>query len=126
MSSREEELLEELVKWVRLLGMQEVKGVLLDALKYDDEEKEKAAMIAYQLTNGENSTKDIAEYIPFSYRWVSYRHNEWVTLGIIDKKSHQEPYEHIISLDSVGIEYPEISEAKQSSEEELDTETQPE
>lgn len=116
MSDRQIELLEEAVKWLRLMGIQEARDVVNEALSYDDSEKEEAAKIAYQLSNGENTTSDIAEYIPFSYRWVSYRQTEWKKIGILDKSGPQEPYEHILSLDDLGIESPEIPEPEQKEE----------
>ena len=116
MSSRTEDLMEEMVKWLRFMGTQEARDVISDALSYDDKEKEEAAKIAYQLTNGKNTTRDIAEYIPFSYRWVSYRHSDWATLGIIEKESEQAPYKHLIPLDAIGIEYSEIPESNGTSQ----------
>jgi len=110
MSLSEAELLEEMLKWLKFLGVQEAQDVVLEALSFDDEEKERAARITYQLTNGENSTKDIERYIAFSYRWVSSRHQEWATLGIVEKDGPQAPYEHILTLDELGIDYPEIPE----------------
>lgn len=108
MSKSQEELLEKLLKWTRLMGMQEARNVIPKALEDEDDDREAAAKIAYQLTDGENTTSDIAEYIPFSYRWVSYRQNEWANLGIVSKSEPQAPYEHIISLDAIGVEYPDI------------------
>lgn len=113
MSISNSELLEEMVKWLRFMGRQEARDVVLEALSFEDEEKERAVRITYQLTNGHNSTKDIEQYIPFSYRWVSSRHQEWATLGIVEKERAQAPYEHILSLDELGIDYPEIPEPEQ-------------
>jgi predicted transcriptional regulator len=108
MSDRQTELLEEAVKWLRLMGIQEAYEVIQDVLSSDDEEWQNSARITYELSNGDNTTKDIAQYIPFSYRWVAYRQREWANLGIIHKEGAQEPYEHIISLDELGIDYPSI------------------
>lgn len=108
MSGDEEEILQEILKWLKFMGRQEARDVVESALSYDDEEKERAARITYQLTNGKNSTKDIARHISFSYRWVSSRHQEWATQGIVEKDGVQSPYEHILTLDELGIESPEI------------------
>jgi len=110
MSKSEAELLEEMLKWLKFLGRQEARDVVFDALSFDDQEKERAAKITYQLTNGENSTKDIERYIAFSYRWVSNLHQEWASMGIVEKDGPQDPYEHILTLDELGIDYPEIPE----------------
>lgn len=109
MGSAETEVMGEILKWLEFMGRQEAVGVVMDALDFDgDEEKERAAKITYQLTNGENSTRDITKQVSFSQGWVSNRHQEWATLGIVRKDSPSSPYEHILSLDELGIDYPEI------------------
>lgn len=113
MDENETEVMEEILKWLEFMGRQEAVAVVTDALDFGgDVKRERAARIAYQLTNGENSTRHIAEHIPFSKDWVSDRHQEWATMGIVRKDGSQSPYEHILSLDELGIDYPEISEAE--------------
>lgn len=111
MGRTEPELLEEILRWLKFMGRQEARKVVAEALHYDGEDREKAAKIAYQLTNGENTTKDIARHISFSYKWVSERHIEWAKQGIVEKDGQQSPYEHILSLDELGIAHPEIPES---------------
>lgn len=111
MGKTEVELLEEILRWQKFMGRQEARGVVSDALSFDKEDRQEAARITYQLTNGENTTKDIEQYIPFSYKWVSNRHQEWAKLGIVEKDGRSAPYKHILSLDELGIDYPEIPEA---------------
>lgn len=108
MQDRQTKLLEEAVKWLRIMGKQEARELAGEALSYDDQDKQEAAEIAYELSNGENTTKEIAEYIPYSYRWVSYRQTEWAKLGILEKEGPQRPYSHIASLEDLGMEAPEI------------------
>lgn len=110
MDSKEVLLLEEAVKWLKFIGRNEAKDVVKDALEFKDKKKTRDAKIVYQLTNGQNSTKDIEKYISFSYRWVSTRHQEWANLGIVEKESQQSPYKHILPLDELGISYPDIPE----------------
>lgn len=105
-----EDTLEEMLKWLKFMGRQEARNVVANALSYEDEEKEKAAKITYQLITGENSTKDIEKYIPFSYKWVSTRHQEWATQGIVEKTGGQGFYQHLLTLDELGIDYPKIAE----------------
>lgn len=111
MPKNELEVLEEMLRWLKFMGRQEARGVVSDALVFEDEEKERDAKIVYQLTNGENTTKDIEEHISFSYKWVSDRHQEWAKLGIVEKESMQSPYEHILSLDELGIPHPDIPQS---------------
>ena len=110
MAEDELDTLEEMLKWLKFLGRQEARDVIDRALSYEDDEKERAAKIAYQLTNGMNSTKDIDPYISFSYKWVSNRQQEWATQGLVEKPAPNAPYEHILTLDELGIDYPEIPE----------------
>lgn len=116
MSDQQTELLEEAVKWLRIMGIREAREVASEALSYSDNGKTEAAKIVYELSNGENTSKDIARYIPFSYRWVSYRQNEWKKMGIIEKEGPQDPYIHIASLEDLGIERPEIPDPEAKEE----------
>jgi hypothetical protein len=116
MVDKQNDLLKEMAKWLRFMGMREAREVVENALTYDDKEKEKDAKITYQLTNGENRTSDIEKYISFSYRWVSSRHQEWAKIGIVEKEGPQEPYKHIISIDALGIDCPDIPEPDEDEE----------
>lgn len=116
MSNEQTELLEEAVKWLRILGKREARELAVEALSYDNEEKQESAKIVYELSNGDNTTKDIAQYIPYSYRWVSYRQNEWRKLGILEKERSQGPYTHITSLENLGMDPPEIPDIESSEE----------
>lgn len=113
MADRHVELLEEAVKWLRLMGIQQAHEVIEEELTHEDEEWQDSARITYQLSTGENTTKDIAQYISYSYRWVSYRQRKWANLGIVHKEEQHEPYEHIISLDELGIDYPRIPDTSE-------------
>lgn len=122
MDKKEVQLLEEAVKWLKFIGRNEAQEVVKDAVNFEDESKSKDAKIVYQLTNGQNSTKDIEEYISYSYQWVSNRHQEWAALGIVEKESSQAQYEHISSLDTLGIDYPDIPDLDKSSKEQKENE----
>jgi len=112
MPERQTEILEEMLNWIRFIGMNEARDVIDDALSYeDDEEKERSARIAYELTDGTNSTYDMADYIDFSYQWVSDRQMQWAKLGIVEKGAENQPYEHIASLTELGIYCPTIPES---------------
>jgi hypothetical protein len=122
MSANEQELLEEIVKWLRFMGMQDARDIVERALRYEDAEKEHDAKVAYQLTDGENSTYDIADHISYSYQWVSTRQQEWAKLGIVEKEGPNSPYEHIMSLDKLGIDAPDIPDPEEDDDEEADEE----
>lgn len=118
MSEGQTEILEEMLNWIRFMGMNEARDVIDGALSYEDnQEKERSARIAYELTDGTNSTYDIAEHIDFSHQWVSDRQMEWAKLGIVEKSAENQPYEHLASLTELGIYCPDIPEPGVKEEE---------
>jgi hypothetical protein len=122
MPERQTEILEEMLNWIRFMGMNEARDVIDDALSYeDDEKKERSARIAYELTDGTNSTTDIEDYIDYSYRWVSRRQMEWAKLGIVDKPGENRSYEHLASLTELGLDCPEIPDPDADEEQDADT-----
>jgi len=122
MAERQTEILEEMLNWIRFMGMNEARDVIDDALSYEEnEEKERSARIAYELTDGTNSTTDIEAYIDYSYKWVSSRQIEWAKLGIVDKPGENQSYEHLASLTELGLDCPDIPDPETEDEQEDDT-----
>lgn len=115
--SRTEELLDEILKWQKFRGMQEAKKVLTDVLSSEDDDKEKEQRIAYELTDGEHSTTNIADRISVSHATVSNWQNKWSELGLVNKKSEQASYKHLISLENLGLNVPEIPEPEEDEDE---------
>ena len=115
--SRTDKLLEEILKWQKFRGMQEAKQVLEDVLSSEDEEKEREQRIAYELTDGEHSTSDIAARISVSHVTVSNWQNKWSELGLVSKETSQASYQHLISLENLGLDVPEIPEAEEEEDE---------
>lgn len=108
-SERAIEILEDIRRWVKIMGTQESKSILNGILTDEDnEDRQKALRIAYHLTDGSNSNDDIAEYIQYSSEFVRLRQNEWADLGLLERDSKNDPYTKILSLSEVGIEVPEI------------------
>jgi len=125
MAERQTEILEDMLNWVRFMGMNEARDVIDDALSYEDnEKKERSARIAYELTDGTNSTTDIEPYIDYSYKWVSTRQIEWAKVGIVEKSAENQPYEHLASLTELGIHCPDIPDPKSEDEEEAESKTE--
>lgn len=127
MAEQQTEILKEMLNWIRFMGMNEARDVIDDALSYENnEEKERSARIAYELTDGTNSTTDIEPYIDYSYRWVSRRQMEWAKLGIVDKPGENQSYEHLASLTELGLDCPDIpdSETEEEQENNIEEETE--
>jgi len=118
MSRSEEEILEEMLRWLRFTGMQEARDVIDDALTNEDEDKEHDKRIAYELTDGTRSQRNIAEHISFSYRTVGRWQEQWAKLGIIDKRDGN--YEHLIALEDLGLNCPPIPNPDEEDTEETE------
>lgn len=106
MEKSDSELLGEMAKWLKVMGIQEVIPLFNDIFDFDDDEKERSAKIVYELTNGRNGQRDIEAHIEYSYDWVSRRQQEWANYGLVEKDNPNSPYRHIVSLPDVGIEVP--------------------
>lgn len=112
------EVLKDIRRWVKIIGIQEAKGVLEDFLTSEDEDEQRELRIMYHLTDGEHSTSEIADYVSVSGRTVSRRQNEWARAGLVEREVSNEPYEHIISLVEAGLDVPDIPEPEADGEDE--------
>lgn len=112
------EILRDIRRWLKIIGIQEAKPVIRDALSDEDEEVQRALRITYHLTNGEHSTRDIAEYIQYEYGWVATRQGEWSNMGLVERDSPNASYQHIIGLEEIGLEVPELPEINDDAESE--------
>ena len=107
--SMNEELLKEIVltlreilKWTRFSGMQQLRNVLLNILKTDTEKA------IYELTDGKRSTREIATLVGVkSHATIAAYWKKWSKTGIV-QPTQRIPgrYQHICSLEEVGIEVP--------------------
>lgn len=119
MSRSQEELLEEMLRWLKFTGMQEAKDVVDDELTFEDnEEKERDARIVYELTDGEHSQRAIAEHISYSRPTVGNWQKKWAKQGIVDRSSETGRFKHLISLGELGLDCPPIPDPSEESEEE--------
>lgn len=113
-----DDILRDIRRWVKIIGLQEAKPVLLDALSDEDEERERDLRITYHLTDGEHGRRDIALHISYSRQWIGDRHSEWANLGLIERDSPNSSYRHVISLKEAGIEVPDIPDPDEKEEDE--------
>lgn len=100
--------MEEMLKWLKFMGLQEAKTVIENAVSHEDEKTEQEQRIVYELTDGEHSSRDITERISHSKYWVTTRQNRWAKLGILEKPKPNSSYQHIVSLEEAGLECPDI------------------
>lgn len=113
------EILMDIRRWLKIIGIQEAKPVIRDALSDEDEEVQRALRITYHLTDGEHSTRDIAEYIQFAYGWVATRQGEWSNMGLVERDNSSSSYRHLIGLEEVGLEVPELPKIDNNGDSEV-------
>lgn len=115
MPDTQEELLREMLKWLKFSGMQQAKEVVDDTLTYEDEQKERDYRKVYELSNGDNSQSEISEYITYSSRTVGNWQDRWTKVGIMQQNPDGK-YEHLISLENLGLECPPLTKPEDSDE----------
>jgi hypothetical protein len=120
MSESDESTLDEILKWVKFMGMQSARDAIHDAVSDEDGERDDDRRIVYQLTDGNHSGNEIADIGPMGRDAVSSWQNKWASMGIVEKDSENTPYKHLISLDEVGIDYPTLPESEENEDEDND------
>lgn len=102
-------LLEEILKWTRFQGWQNVKQVLNETLK---SEREKSV---YQLSDG-RSTNEIAKITNVSSMTVYNYWQKWSKIGLMEPyEKYKGRYKRSFSLEDFGIDFPKIASSKHSS-----------
>ena len=100
------ELLDELVKWTKVTSIPKVKELLLSILKSPEE------MVVYQSSNGEKTSREVADVANVSQFSIAKWWKAWIKAGIAESVSVRrgERAKRIFSLDDFGIELPVIKE----------------
>lgn len=94
-------LLEEQLRWSRLLGLVALKPILQKELS---DEKTTGA---YFLSDGLRSTRDIAKLVKIGNKTVGNYWCRWEKLGIVEESTKfKGRMKHSFNLESVGIEIP--------------------
>jgi len=96
-------LLREILKWIRFAGMAQVKSVLTVALGSDQER------LIYQLSDGNNSSIDIAKVSGISDFTVRSRWKDWARMGIVEpiRVGRGERFRKSFKLEDFGMEAPQ-------------------
>jgi len=96
------ELLEEILRWTRLQGVQNARAVLVDVLNTD------TFKVAYQLSDGRSSA-EVAKACNVSPMTITNYWRRWFTLGIAQpSKKYKGRFERAFSLEDLGIGIPSI------------------
>ena len=118
------ELLEELVKWTKVTSIPKVKALLEELVKSPEEK------IAYSLSNGKRTTREIAVSANAGKDAISKWWRKWTRAGIAEPISAPgggNRARSVFSLEDFGIESPDIHalpKDKSNVEEENKTNTQ--
>lgn len=110
MSDEAVTVLKDIQRWIKIIGIQEAREVLGNALSGSSDDENEELRIIYYLTNGENSTRDIARHVSIGKDAIGSRQQQWAKMGLVEKEHQRAPYKSLISLEEAGLEVPEIPE----------------
>jgi hypothetical protein len=109
-----EQLLTEILKWIKFAGSKEVREVLSTTLDTDQKR------LIYYLSDGSRGTIEIANLSRTSDRTVRRFWETWARQGIVDplKVRGGERYKKSFDLEDFGIRVPDVSQQSEIAEEE--------
>lgn len=107
--SEELKTMKEILKWIKITGMKEVKEVLVNSLRGDTRK------LVYHYSDGTRGTKDFKDLVGVkSTRTVSDYWDTWKKTGIMGAISvkGEERGKKLFDLEDFGIEIPKITLTK--------------
>lgn len=113
-----ESKLDQLLKWTRFAGMQQLRTILTQNLTTD------AESLIYELSDGEHTTREIARLagVGSNATVVNYW-RKWSKLGIVEPSQHRQGrFQKICSLEEVGLTVPPPTRVEGTTEEAEQTE----
>ena len=104
--------LDQLLKWTRFAGMQQLRTILAQNLTTDTE------MLIYELSDGERGTREVAAVSGVgSNATVANYWRRWSRLGIVEpSERRQGRFRRISSLEEVGLTVPPMPQATPETE----------
>lgn len=101
------ELLEELVKWMKVTSIPKVKELLLGILESPEER------VAYQFSNGKKTVREVAKQANVGTGTISRWWKKWEKVAIADSISapRGKRAKRVFSLQDFGIDVPELTVA---------------
>jgi len=105
--------LEELLKWTRFSGMQQLREILTQNLKTDIE------MLIFEFSNGERGTREIARLSGMgSNATIASYWKKWSKIGIVEPSTKfKGRYQRICSVEEVGLPLPPMTAVQTSQTE---------
>lgn len=107
------ELLEEMLKWMKVTSIPQVRKLLLDILRSDREK------IAYHFSDGGRGSQEVAKFAGVSHVTVTNWWKLWSRSGIAEMMSVMggNRAKRTFSLEDFGVEVPESKETKPEKKE---------
>lgn len=101
------EKLDELIFWTKFSALPTFRALLMDTLREDIDK------LVYELSDGERSTRDIARMVSRGGRRITHvtvanMWKKWAILHLVMAAQRKGRYKRVISLESLGIEIPQI------------------
>lgn len=108
-----EHKLDQLLKWTKFAGMQQLRTILAQNLQRDTE------MLIYELSDGERTTREIARLANVgSNATVASYWKTWSKLGIVEPSQKRKGrFQRICSLEEVGLTIPPMTQPSTPSTE---------
>lgn len=99
-----ENKLDQLLRWTRFAGMQQLRNILTQNLTKDIE------LLIYELSDGKRSTREIAKLVGIkSHATVTGYWKKWSKLGIVEpSEKYSGRFRRICSLEEVGLTVPPL------------------
>jgi len=110
--------LDELIAWQRFESMPKLRALLITGLDSDIKK------LAYEMTDGENSRRDIAAKLRISDDNIQNYWGKWYELAVVRPSKRKGRPQHIVSLEDLGMKLPKISSTKEESGKEISKQTQ--
>jgi hypothetical protein len=97
--------LDQILKWTRFAGMQQLQSILTSTLSNDTQ------LLIYEYSNGKRSTREIAKLTGIkSNQTISNYWQKWSSLGIVEpSQEYKGRFQRICSLEQVGLTIPPTS-----------------
>lgn len=102
-----QKIMQEILKWTRLQGMQTAKTILENYLTKDTEK------LAYHFSDGRDS-REVGRLAGISHMTVTNYWKKWLALGIVEpvRVRGGERYRKIFSLEGFGMAIPEVTDSR--------------
>ena len=111
--------LDELIFWTKFSAMPTFRALVLDNLRTDVDK------LVYQLSDGNRSTREIANMISRGGRSITHvtvanMWHKWSILNLVMPAGRRGRYKRPLSLESMGVEVPPLERIVEERGEEID------